>query len=785
MRVMRLNSLGTLIAVLATSYSAIGGPLPPNTVSMAEAEDFAFGRDIAFGGSRFAEYPAVAISKGTVHLAWAEYDGQRDRIFVSRMLASAIEKRVAISEESADACWPVLVSADGGGVIAVWSQLRDGHWNIAVRNIAPSLGGNITYIPQASNRPVDRWRPAATDFGGRLYIAWEESDGQSCRIVSTQYVQPPQLMKLTTHSGDGPAFRPDLAAGKDSVWLAWDEVTGGQQYEVYLSGRRDDQWSPPIRVTNHPALDAAAGLAVDDQDRVWVAWHSDRSETRQWDIEKWVQVRCYDGHRWFEPQAPVPGRQTDPRGEDQGFEFPTLCFDGTGRLWLFGRPSQGFNAVCYQGDRWSEVYRFDRSGWGGRGRRVRAVADESGLWTVRRDLRQNFVRRIESPTPKVTLSVREFDPQQMGEDAQPAPPPELFERSGGEVGPYEVLFGDVHTHSWMSDGSGTPDELYHRARTAYGLDFMVVTDHDDFVGNRIIPSEWSRLGMVTNLFNDPPRFATIRGYEWTDARVPRGDGHKNVYYRGDGPMLWHTDPQTHDAATLFARLADLKGLAFPHHIGWTGVDWKSHDESVQTNVEICSVHGAYEFMGNLPIRHRGGMPGRFVQDGLFEGHRFGLVAGSDGHGLLWHHGIARRRNPWTHGLTAVLATERSREAIWDALAARRCYATSGPRMFIDFRVNGHLMGEAITSSTAPLITATVRTAHPIQYVTVVRNNDDLLTSGGNVTDCKINYTDTDWSAENGDSSFYYLRVVLKNGEMAWTSPVFVTAADGQPGDKKD
>jgi len=57
----------------------------------------------------------------------------------------------------------------------------------------------------------------------------------------------------------------------------------------------------------------------------------------------------------------------------------------------------------------------------------------------------------------------------------------------------------------------------------------------------------------------------------------------------------------------------------------------------QPLVEIISVHGAFEFMGNKPIPHRGGKKDCFVQDGLARGLRFGIVGGSDSHGLIWHH----------------------------------------------------------------------------------------------------------------------------------------------------
>ena len=47
------------------------------------------------------------------------------------------------------------------------------------------------------------------------------------------------------------------------------------------------------------------------------------------------------------------------------------------------------------------------------------------------------------------------------------------------------------------------------------------------------------------------------------------------------------------------------------------------------------------------------------------------------------------------GLVAVYAPELTREAIWDALWHRRCYATTGKRIILEFSVDGEPMGSLI------------------------------------------------------------------------------------------
>jgi hypothetical protein len=42
----------------------------------------------------------------------------------------------------------------------------------------------------------------------------------------------------------------------------------------------------------------------------------------------------------------------------------------------------------------------------------------------------------------------------------------------------KVFFGNLHSHTSYSDGSGTPDETYHHAHEVAHLDFLAITEHN-------------------------------------------------------------------------------------------------------------------------------------------------------------------------------------------------------------------------------------------------------------------------------------------------------------------
>ena len=126
----------------------------------------------------------------------------------------------------------------------------------------------------------------------------------------------------------------------------------------------------------------------------------------------------------------------------------------------------------------------------------------------------------------------------------------------------------------------------------------------------------------------------------------------------------------------------------------------------------------------------------------------------------------------TGGLTAVIAPELTREAIIQALRERRCYATTGARMVLDFRVNGHGMGEEFATAAPDVaVTARVLGAAPLARLELVCNGGIVFTQSGNGRVADIAET---ISLPKQQTSYFYLRVTQTDGHVAWSSPVWVS-----------
>ena len=121
-------------------------------------------------------------------------------------------------------------------------------------------------------------------------------------------------------------------------------------------------------------------------------------------------------------------------------------------------------------------------------------------------------------------------------------------------------------------------------------------------------------------------------------------------------------------------------------------------------------------------------------------------------------------------LVAVFAEELSREAIYDALAARRCYATTGTRPIIEFTVNGAPMGANIQPGGTRNIAARAISSQTIKAMEVFRNDEVIRRIEPQVDEAELSLTD---GQEVPAGTFYYLRLIERSGDKAWSSPVWV------------
>lgn len=367
--------------------------------------------------------------------------------------------------------------------------------------------------------------------------------------------------------------------------------------------------------------------------------------------------------------------------------------------------------------------------------------------------------------------------------------------------PLKLYWGDLHSHSTMSkDALGV--DPFSFARDQANLDFFASSEHSS--GDRrdegITDSEWQAIQASVRSFYDPGRFVTLLGYECS---LPAPFGHHNVYFADDeAPLFRKLEVKTLDE--LWRRLSSHRAFTVPHHTGvhWAAAAW-DRDHSLRPLFEIFSVHGQSELFepehplsydqlvgmapyGTYPIgselvpeEHRGMVPistsaegPHFARDAWAAGLRLGTIAASDDH-------TARPGQPYW-GLAAVWAERLDRETIFQALAKRQTYATTGQRIYLDFRINGGMPGTMVTAGGPPRIELEVHGTDDIAWVELAafdrgRGAYSVVkrwTPRG--SHLRESLTDEEYS----DRAFYYVRVrqrglVEHRAVMAWSSPIWI------------
>jgi hypothetical protein len=350
-----------------------------------------------------------------------------------------------------------------------------------------------------------------------------------------------------------------------------------------------------------------------------------------------------------------------------------------------------------------------------------------------------------------------------------------------EAEPAERLWwGDIHCQTYFSDGLRMPEELFGFARDEAFLDVFALSDHSD----PLTPGMWSYFREATRGFNEPGRFVTLLGLEWTSKEY----GHRNVYYPTDeGPNLLPSDPR--GLAGVYETAREHGALVIPHHSAndRIGCDWSlGHDAEVERLVEIYSIWGNSERpaeAGNgRPITRLGGeVKGRHVVDALAMGRKLGFVGGGDIHdgrpGDDLHRaqrfryesdGRAYSAGFYRQGITGIWARELTRESIFRAMWDRRVYATSNVRPIVRWEANGEPMGSTVQCDGEVELSLTVASEVPVAEVAIVRNGQtwQRIEPGCGVVEQRFG------DAPDGPS-WYYARIERADGELAWSSPVWV------------
>ncbi|MBI4910624.1 MAG: DUF3604 domain-containing protein, partial [Acidobacteria bacterium] len=341
---------------------------------------------------------------------------------------------------------------------------------------------------------------------------------------------------------------------------------------------------------------------------------------------------------------------------------------------------------------------------------------------------------------------------------------------------YKLVWGELHRHTDV-DHHGRPDgtieDAFRYARDAAALDFFATTEHigpapkEGTLGeDGMNPMTWWRSQKFSDLHRVNGVFEPLYAYE-SSKTAPQG--HRNIVFPSRGGHLYGgIEGETrNDPRPLWSALrkASHPAIAIPHQLTDSGVDWNLNDPDLTPVMEIYqSRRQNYEYDGAPQppgVEQRWGKrAGSWAWDALSKGLRIGFIASSDH--MSSHMSYA-----------AVYVEDISREGIFEALRQRRTFAAS-ENIILTLRLiapgREYFMGEEARITGAPRFSITAIGRKPIDTVEIVRNGQFVFTAKPNKDRVAMEFTDPQFPA---GEAYYYLRVTQTDGNLAWSSPIWV------------
>jgi hypothetical protein len=223
---------------------------------------------------------------------------------------------------------------------------------------------------------------------------------------------------------------------------------------------------------------------------------------------------------------------------------------------------------------------------------------------------------------------------------------------------------------------------------------------------------------------------------------------------------------------LYRYLHELDGICAVHTSATgMGTDWRDNDPKVEPFVEIYQGdRNSYEMeeapragydpkSGKKPANIAGWFPKGYVNNALGKGYRLSFQSSSD----HWSTHIS---------YCMVLAERYDRAGILEALKKRHSYGATD-NIIVDVRSGPHIMGDAFTTKEAPALQVRVVGTGPLDRIDVLRDSRVVDTLKADGREYRGDWTDP---RPSPGRHYYYVRVLQKDRQLAWGSPLWVEYA---------
>ncbi|MFA5250687.1 MAG: DUF3604 domain-containing protein, partial [Parachlamydiales bacterium] len=364
-----------------------------------------------------------------------------------------------------------------------------------------------------------------------------------------------------------------------------------------------------------------------------------------------------------------------------------------------------------------------------------------------------------------------------------------------------LFWGLLHGESEKMDAKDSIEQCLKYFRDEKGYQFYSTSSFD---GEEETSTEnWRLVAQQVAEFNEEERFVAFLGQIWVGQ--PLEEGVRQFLFLKDGKALMRKKELKNNALKKIYKTTPAKEfISIPLFTQneKTGFDFKDFNPDFERVVEIYNAWGSAENPKNQNLRSLSGKLTKELVDGTLQkalenNCRFGFVAGGLDDRSIFDGFYSSDQKQYSPGLTAIYARSQTREALFDALYNRHCYATTGAKIVLGFNIAGAPMGSELSTQTKPgllynrFITGFVAGEKNLKEITIFRSGKVLAHFTPNESSFSFSLDDSEMldkialqPAQGAPFVYYYVRAVQENGEMAWGSPIWVDLLERTPGLKK-
>lgn len=727
---------------------------------------------------------------------------------------------------------PVASCAGGGKPVIAWTEIKGENWDINVASLKGNGFSDPHKFPANSGKSINP--VLISPDSKRNWIAWENLHNGKFVIYFSKYENGHWSKPTILDKGKNSCFDPNMAEDANGDLFIAYGITNGFHQDIEMSIIDGKSFEVkeiiPIAVggghKNRVNLNTKPALAFDADNRLWISYENNRNVHRLEDGDNYTGDRCcavlsYEDGKIVEPEK--TGKWLFTGLNDHK---PTFIKDINDQMYLathcggdfIGNPYWKYRLSCLDSQKgWSEPDTILQTSQKGALISPAITFDiENKMWLATCIEKQTKNTKINRTEDVVNLRLSQLTVQQMetpkaGENytslnfreskvIEYLPDENSISQysghfkvtsekitSNGEE--YSLVYGNLHEHSeisscWPAGTDGTLHDDYRFGMFSEGYDFVGITDH----GYSMNEVYWRKNIRLVEFYNDPPNFVAIPAMEWTlttgrDKEIGSvfASGHYNIIFtspeeadkfiRNKHEIFNVNTPETKNAKLLWELLHEknIDCITIPHHPADEShpVDWSVYDPKYVPIVEIFQCRGNAEYPGcpreiNVERHRPHKSPIGFVDYAFKEKkYKMGFIASGD-------------HNSMGVGAASLWVKELTREGIIEAMRSRRCFATTGDKMIVDFRINGKLAGSTTKIREAPNLNFKVKGQHELEKVEILRNSKVIkeynLSNGP--TEFDDSYIDENYQEEN-EVLYYYVRGTQKNNEIVWSSPIWI------------